>query len=136
MTEQVTPETAEELIAIGSANPATPPVDVGTIRVSAPVAATLNRKPAVSDEMRALMEERASTKLTIDWYGLKLHIEPQIKWGMRAALAQRRGDELGMLVAVFGEDQLIAMTEAEHFTPAALEELMLAIQEYYDPSGK
>lgn len=136
MPEEVTPDVANELITIGSAKPAPEQADVGTISLAAPAAAALNRKPAVSDEMRALMEERASNPLTIDWYGLQLHIEPQIKWGMRAALAQRRGDDLGMLVAVFGEDQLVAMTEADHFTPAALEELMLAIQQYYDPSGK
>jgi hypothetical protein len=135
MPEELSSDVVNELITVGSA-PSPDPVDVGGIKVSGSAAAALGRKPAVSDEMRALMEERASSPLTIDWYGLKLHIEPQIKWGMRAALAERRGDDLGMLIAVFGEDQLIAMTEAEHFTPAALEELMLAIQQYYDPSGK
>lgn len=132
-------DTVEAMMSVG-AEPTTPPPGLVKIGPGAQ-AALASPKPADPPHpeltpAQQAMRERFEKPVTINWYGMLLEVAPYRKWGFQAQWHASRGDDVGVVTAIFGEDQMAKIMASEHATLDTIGELMQAIQQYYGMPGK
>jgi len=130
--------TAEAMLSLGGTTSPPPP---GMVRVAPEAEQALRRTPAplptpeLTPAQQAI-KERFDAPLTIDWYGMRLTVGPYKQWGFQAQYYANRGDDVGVVTAMFGQEQMATIMASEHANFDTIGELMLAIQEYYAIPGK
>lgn len=132
--------TAEAMLSVGDTASAPPP---GLVRVKAKQ--SRRKTPAMAppaepdDEptpAQQAIRERFEQSVTIDWYGLRLTVGPYAQWGFQAQYFANRGDDVGVVTAMFGQEQMDTIMASEHANFDTIGELLQAIQEYYSIPGK